>query len=192
MSHVLQCNTSVSDFSAPSNSFRSNATVWLWLFGHTVSNSTRSFINPPPANFAIASIVEVQLQCAAGHQTECPAAVVIRCSAYEAVLSSLDGSASPGLQALPSSARWPAIRVRPDPFCPGNRGAMRTEHVYDVAPLRPCGLPDVPNPYLGRKRRRSSPVFGIGIAASFSILWVSEIAAVHHTGKLFHSKRFAN
>src|SRR5665647_19581 len=49
VSHVLQWNTSVSDFSASSNSSWLNVTVWLWLLGHTISNSRRSLMGPPAA-----------------------------------------------------------------------------------------------------------------------------------------------
>ena len=45
VSHVLQWNTRAPDFSSTSNPSRSNVTVWLWSFGHTISNSMRSLIS---------------------------------------------------------------------------------------------------------------------------------------------------
>ncbi len=41
MSHVLQWNTNVPDFNDASNSPCVNLTVWLWLFGQTISNASR-------------------------------------------------------------------------------------------------------------------------------------------------------
>jgi hypothetical protein len=47
VSHVLQWNTNAPDFSASSNSFWLNVTVWLWSFGQTISKSMRSLMSLP-------------------------------------------------------------------------------------------------------------------------------------------------
>ena len=47
VSHVLQWNTNAPDFSASSNSFWLNVTVWLWSFGQTISKSIRSLMSLP-------------------------------------------------------------------------------------------------------------------------------------------------
>jgi hypothetical protein len=41
VSHVLQWNTNAPDFNSSSNSSLSNVTVWLWSFGHSISNCIR-------------------------------------------------------------------------------------------------------------------------------------------------------
>jgi hypothetical protein len=49
VSHVLQWNTKAPDFKVSSNSCCVNATVWLWLFGQSISNLMRSLMSPPVA-----------------------------------------------------------------------------------------------------------------------------------------------
>jgi hypothetical protein len=45
VSHVLQWNINAPDFSASSNSFWLNVTVWSWSFGQTISKSMRSLMS---------------------------------------------------------------------------------------------------------------------------------------------------
>ena len=122
-SHVLQWNTNAPDFNASSNSSWLNATVWLWLFGQTISNSNRSLINPPAAS-----------------RTERPPARAMRPRVrLRAVLSTLDGSANPRLLQIPGGAAMTrmatALARRPVPAV-GSAGIGRH-------PLAPAHIPPV-------------------------------------------------
>jgi hypothetical protein len=162
-SHVLQWNTNAPDFNASSNSSWLNATVWLWLFGQTISNSNRSLIRSPAASI-FCRVFALPLRCVTGRlandfqRVQCAHAFAFEQSCQLLIVAQTRRAASSGLR-MPSEGCADATHCIFEGIGNRRRCVALSLRVFTIAPARNRpGCASAPLPNNGSEDRRAVPI----------------------------------